>query len=321
MAPISVLRAGSQSRNPHADADDIGLLVALHEGRCVGYHGVLPGKLRIGQHLSKVSWLVTFYLDTAYRGRGYGTRLVSEILQTGLDLVTTGITLGADGVYRRAGFRQLGELTYYQVLTPNSEPYALALQKLKTLSTTFVTRPVKRLDPTTGPAAFGHDSEASFLRNHETLNWMIQNPWIESRSVAQEDVGHYYFSRVRDLYRCMALEIWAPHGKTPKGFVVLSVSRHKRKSVLKVLDICFKDPGDIGIAGYVALEYAREFKSDRLEYPQALAVFFQSQPDLAPLVKKKKRSYLYLPRGRKSSLAKLAGDITLNYADSDTAFT
>ena len=50
IAPISLVRAGSQAKNPHAEPDDITLLVALCNGRCVGYHGLLPGILKVDEN-------------------------------------------------------------------------------------------------------------------------------------------------------------------------------------------------------------------------------------------------------------------------------
>ncbi|MGD8447432.1 MAG: GNAT family N-acetyltransferase, partial [Desulfobacterales bacterium] len=103
IAPISLVRAASQVNNPLAEPDDITLLVALCKGRCIGYHGLLPGILKIDENYSKIYWLVTFYLDAGFRGQGHGKRLVSEIQNTAVDLVTTGITAGAEGAYRSMG--------------------------------------------------------------------------------------------------------------------------------------------------------------------------------------------------------------------------
>ena len=109
-SPTCLLRAVSQAANPHAAPDDVALLVAIHAGRCVGYHGLLPGALRTADGLSKVFWLITFYVAPAFRGRGIGARLVREALALRVDLVTTGITRAAERAYRAAGFRDLGEI-------------------------------------------------------------------------------------------------------------------------------------------------------------------------------------------------------------------
>ena len=112
IAPISLLRAKSQALNPQGEPNDIALLVAIHQNRCVGYHGLLPGFLQNGGRLSKILWLITFYVDTRCRGKGIGKRLVAAIQEEGVDLTTTGITKGAEMVYRSAGFGQLGDLPF-----------------------------------------------------------------------------------------------------------------------------------------------------------------------------------------------------------------
>jgi GNAT superfamily N-acetyltransferase len=95
IAPISLVRAGSQAKNPHAEPDDITLLVALCNNRCVGYHGLLPGILKIDENYSKVYWGSTIYLDAGFRGQGHGKHLIREIQNTAVDLVLTGSAVGA----------------------------------------------------------------------------------------------------------------------------------------------------------------------------------------------------------------------------------
>jgi GNAT superfamily N-acetyltransferase len=321
IAPISLLRAKSQSKNPQGEPDDLALLVALHENRCVGYHGLLPGLLKIKDSVSKIYWLVTFYLDAGFRGKGYGKQLVTEIQNTNVDLVTTGITKAAAGVYRSSGFRQLGELPFYQLRPENTSTFTAVLQNLKPREKTFTSKSVNRLTEKLKTANARQDSSISFQREIETINWMIRSPWVVSRQEAQEDVKPYYFSRVRDLFKFIPLEIFAPDGKACKGYLVLSISRKKNKTILKVLDFYFHDPKDIFIAGYFALKYAKDYRADRLEYPVGLKTFLGDQTGLKHLLKRKKRLYLFYPRSNDSPLARLAEKIKLNYCDSDTAFT
>jgi GNAT superfamily N-acetyltransferase len=321
MAPISILRAKSQSKNPQAEPDDLALLVALHKNRCVGYHGLLPGLLKNKDSASKIYWLVTFYLDAKFRGKGYGKQLVTEIQNTNVDLVTTGITQAAAGVYRSSGFRQLGELPLYQLRPENAIVFNAVLQNLTVRQKTFISKTVNQLTEKLITAKTRQDSIISFQRDIKTINWMISNPWVVSRQEAQKDVKPYYFSRVRDLFKFIPLEIFAPDGKSCKGYLVLSISRKKNKTILKVLDFNFHDPKDIFIAGYFALKYAKEYRADRLEYPVALKTFLGEQTGLTHLVKRKKRLYLFYPRSNDSPLARLAEKIELTYGDSDTAFT
>jgi GNAT superfamily N-acetyltransferase len=321
VAPISLLRAKSQFHNPQADPDDMALLVALHQNRCVGYHGLLPGLLKNKHRVSKLYWLVTFYLAAEFRGQGYGKRLVTEIKNTNVDLVTTGITTAAAGVYRSEGFRQLGELPYCQLRPENGAVLTTALQHLKSRANAFTAKPVNQLSQKFAPPAARQGSNIAFQRDIQTINWMIRNPWVISRQDARPDVKQYYFSRVRDQFEFVALEIFAPDGKARKGYLVLSISRNKDKSIVKVLDFYFHDAKNIFIAGLLAIKYARDYQADRLEYPAELAGFLENQPDLIPMIKMKKRLYLFYPQHNCSPLSTVANKIKLNYCDSDTAFT
>ena len=191
VAPISLLRAKSQSKNPLSEPDDIALLVALHDNRCVGYHGLLPGLLKNKDRVSKIYWLVTFYLDAGFRGQGHG-RLVTEIKNTNVDLVTTGITGAAAGAYRSAGFQQLGELPYYELRPENTKFFTAVLRSLKSRENAFTAKSVSQLTENFETAAARQDSIISFQRDIKTINWMIRNPWVVSRQETQEDVKHYY---------------------------------------------------------------------------------------------------------------------------------
>jgi GNAT superfamily N-acetyltransferase len=115
VTPISIIRAQSQTKNPHAHPDDVVLLLAFHQNRCVAYHGLLPGLLKSHGNFSKVYWLVTFFVSPDYRNKGIGKLLVKDIQSLSTDLVTTGITKAAEGVYRSMGFKPLGELPYIQL--------------------------------------------------------------------------------------------------------------------------------------------------------------------------------------------------------------
>ena len=321
VAPISLLRAESQSKNPQGEPDDIALLLALHENRCVGYHGLLPGWLRYEDRFSKIYWLVTFYLDPASRGKGYGRQLVAAIQHTNIDLVTTGITASADGVYRSTGFRQLGELQYFQLRPENHKVLMTVLKNLGPVEKTLASKPTTRLTDNDLQSGTRRSSKIGFLRSIESINWMIRNPWVVSRQDARQDAEHYYFSRVRDLFKFIALEIFTPDGAVYKGYLVLSISRHKNRATLKVLDYCFNDPQDTFIAGYYAIKYANEYRTDRLELPAGLNNFLEKHVRPTCRVKRKKRLYLFHPRSGDSPLAKLAQKINLSYCDSDTAFT
>ncbi len=113
--PISPARALSQSRNPYASAEDPALLVAFADGRCVGYFGLVPGKLANADRFFKIYFASTFFIAPEYRNRGIGALILKELKNLNIDVVLTGMTKSAKRTYDSAGFKELGNLTYYQL--------------------------------------------------------------------------------------------------------------------------------------------------------------------------------------------------------------
>lgn len=350
VAPISLVRARALALNPLADPEDIALAVAFHRERCIGYHGVLPGYLNIAADRSKVYWLVTFYLDPDFRGRGCGKKLVNEIQKTGVDLVATGITRGAEWVYRSLGFTELGELSYGQLrldrlhLTSAHKGGAGKQGMLRHIDEwwyrlakkgmyAFLCRkakPPRHLQaaasgwpPSAGPDTWPGQSgrEGSFDRGSATIGWMLRHPWIVPRTDGREDVNNYYFSRVRDLFEFVFLEISDHTGESNRGFVILSLSGNKNSTVIKILDYRVPRDDDLFLVGYLALDHARQVAADRIEYPASLNDFFSGHLGVTSLLKNKKRLYLYCPGHAESPLASAADLVRLDYCDSDTPFT
>ena len=114
-APISLRRALSQSHNPYGRPDDVALLVALHGDKCVGYQGILPGLFCHKGELKRVHWSTAFFVSTDYRGEGVAGRLLKEIKKLNIDFPVTRMTESARQAYLKAGFKELGNLTYYQL--------------------------------------------------------------------------------------------------------------------------------------------------------------------------------------------------------------
>ncbi len=114
-APIPLIRALSQSKNPYGHPDDVVLLVAYSGEQCVGYQGLLPGLLKTDAQTSKVYWGMAWYVIPEFRRRGIGQRLLEEIKRTKIDYITPQMTENAESVFRRAGYKDLGRLTYFQL--------------------------------------------------------------------------------------------------------------------------------------------------------------------------------------------------------------
>jgi GNAT superfamily N-acetyltransferase len=113
--PISRRRALSQLNNPYGRPDDVALLVALYGNQCVGYQGLLPGLLAHQNDLKRVHWSTAFFVAADYRGAGVASRLLERIKALNVDFPVTRMTESARQAYLKAGFQELGYLTYYQL--------------------------------------------------------------------------------------------------------------------------------------------------------------------------------------------------------------
>jgi GNAT superfamily N-acetyltransferase len=115
VAPITLTRAVSQSKNPYARREDVVLLVAFSGDQCVGYHGLLPAVLKYGDTLARVHWATTFFVAPDFRGQGIGKQLLKEIKNSKIDFVVCQMTESARRAYRSIGFKDLGQLSYFQL--------------------------------------------------------------------------------------------------------------------------------------------------------------------------------------------------------------
>jgi GNAT superfamily N-acetyltransferase len=115
VAPISLMRAASQSKNPYGRPEDAALFVAFSANQCVGYHGLLPAIFNHGDNLAPVYWATTFYVAPDFRGQGIGKCLLEEIKNAKIDFFVTQMTESAERTYRSAGYQDIGALDYFQL--------------------------------------------------------------------------------------------------------------------------------------------------------------------------------------------------------------
>jgi hypothetical protein len=127
LIPITSHRALAHSLNPYADSDDVALLVAYYEDECVGYFGILPGRLETPAGMHKVYWASTFFVDPRHR-RWVAPRILKEAISLGYDLIVTGTNDAVDRLYRAMKFREFGPLTYrYITLQCRTERLLLSM--------------------------------------------------------------------------------------------------------------------------------------------------------------------------------------------------
>jgi GNAT superfamily N-acetyltransferase len=113
--PITLQRARAHANNPYADPDDVALLAAIdEEDDVVGYFGIMPMRLRVGEHLYKTHWFTTWSVSPKVRGRGVGFELMREALTLKLDFLIVG-SVHARRVCEKFGFWEREPLQYYWI--------------------------------------------------------------------------------------------------------------------------------------------------------------------------------------------------------------
>jgi hypothetical protein len=357
--PITKGRAVAYANNPHADENDIGLLVVYMGEKCLGYLGIMPGLLKAGDRFSKVHWFSGWYVPPEFRVTSIGGVLLMNAFSLKYDLVITGLSRIAQRVLRSLGLHEIAPLAYC-VLEINRLAllFSLAQKALRKIGikptlTDVIFRiperifcsPIKKIlynmlfyyhkggmeeisykevsKVGNGPIEQAKYNAASteFYRGTEVVNWMLQDKWMPELEKAEEADLNYYFFNARDISKFIALEVYSPDRRDYKGFLVLSVTSEGLKTVLKVLDFHFFNYADYKYILPLALKYAKIYLSDYIEFPASLGVYIKGGILTKFLFQKKKRIYFCHPKDKNSLMAVSLNDIKLNYCDGDTAFT
>jgi GNAT superfamily N-acetyltransferase len=331
--PISPQRVLAHSHNPCARPDDIVLLMAFIGTECIGYHGLLPGLLKHDDKVSRVFWATTFYVSEAHRGQGIGKLLIEKIKALNVDFAVTGMTQGAEKTYLNSGLNVLGPIMFYQLRMEKVIRFKLFYQMVKGLLyrywlsrqpgdfQEFNYKQVDQINIELKSNKVISYPVPAFHRDIEMVNWMLKYPWVLSRDTAEVRKENYHFARVRDIFKYIALEIYSQRDNALKGFLILSVSHKKGKTIIKILDYYLKNLSDLKIISVLSLKLAAHHLADSIDIPSELQNYFQNKFLHKHLLEKKKRSYVYHPESTTSPLSSSADRIALNYCDGDTAFT
>lgn len=160
-----------------------------------------------------------------------------------------------------------------------------------------------------------------FHRDLRSVNWMLQYPWITSRSGNERKLKNYHFSHRVERFQYVPVEFYRPGKLQAEGFVIFSVLRHHGKTRLKILEYFFRSEQEAALIPRMAIKLAGKFLADRIEFSQNLKPCFDTYPVFLSMSKTQHRSYLYHPRSPESPFAGCAGKISFDFPDGDTAFT
>lgn len=352
VVPISPERALAQSLNPHAAPDDVGLLAAFQGGRCVGYLGLLPQRLRTREGDFPVHWMTTWLVSPHLRGAGVGFRLLSAALELGYDVFVTGYTPAAGRALRRAGFAEFGAAGFHTVSVRRVAPWtapltllrrqlrragreggrasslALRLERLAGApAREVVYHGLERLAPegvrweeveqVTESAAPADGRDVRFLRDAEVVNWMLRHPWVVEDP--RGDSGRYHFTRARRVFRQEALELRGP-GES-RGYAVLSVASRGERTSLRVLDHRLETPEEHAAVAVAAAGYARRHQADEILFPEEFGPVLERVPGARLLLKRGRRPFLCRPHDPEGPVARALEELHPGFEDGDVAFT
>lgn len=358
ISPISQYRAESQSKNPYADEDDAGLLVAYYGDQCVGYQGIVPGLLRTRSGLGKVYWGTAAYVLPEFRKRMVAIQLIKKFTSLKKDIVLTGFDSVVADVFKGFHFQEIGPLAYLTLRPDRLDPFSFPFRRFYRLQKKWpVARKMadsaiglsKRLSYPQVRNAFYRSVAGRAEKALKGVRWREThclegvpagsqraaatgprfergpatiNWMLENPWIREEGAvarPPYYFSEIYKQFRYVALVIDGPD-KPGRSFVVLSLVRENDESKLKVLDLSC-DEQDADALFWLICKYAADQRADEIEMP----ALFARQVSLLPLgsfaMKPETRRYLCRPCSPESSLALALPELALDLSDGDCAFT
>jgi len=152
VAPIDIQRAVAHSKNPVADHQTPGMVVAYAEGRCIGYIGMLPIMGEIDGRRLKVLAPTTQFVAPEYRKKpAPGCKTVADqmyeaSLKTGYDQLITGFNEAGGRIYQRRPdwFTLLPSLLLIRIRLTPLQPISSAARRVHSLNALKAVNPLTK---------------------------------------------------------------------------------------------------------------------------------------------------------------------------------
>lgn len=353
ISPITRHRALAQSKNPYADPDDVGLLVAYDGERCIGYQGILPGLVRGRSGPRKVLWFTANYVLPEFRKRMVGILFLKHVMSMGCDVVATGFEHAGAHMLKGLHFRELGPLTYGKLNFERldvvgrllSRGYRLQRRwavlraiagRAAAVSRTLLFRPARSLyfrglarhvqqrlegvhvreaRNVRASAQSDENPAPRFERGVELINWMIEFPWVTENQAPT--VPPYFFSDTRDLARHIVLELESADGRD-LGFAALFISELGGRRYVKITDHrCAPQNREAMLCA--CLKYVLEYRASEIHWPLSFEDVAARLPLANWLLERVQRPYMYFPSAQ-SPIAEVAQEMALDLSDGDCSF-
>ena len=350
--PISQSRALAWAANPHAEPEDVALIVARIDGRCAGYLGLLPGRVRIHDRVESLSWLSMLFVPEALRSQAIGGLLLMRAIALGRTLAAIGSSAEAERTYRAIGFAPPREVPYFELdllrrhnwlgvplralrvglqrggrAVPGALDSAITacaglearslLPALRALAEhrlgSFHALPLEHL-----PAEIGKDTApVSFVRDRALLEWMLEHPWVSTDRAAEP--ARCFFDDFREASLRRAYALCREPAGTPIGWAILWFDVQGGRRRLHVLDHAL-DPALAGAALVVtALREAERQRASLVFLPGLCAGALQRLGLGGRLFAEQQRRSFYRP-APSSALRPALDQLELHYTDGDIGF-
>lgn len=260
--PITKHRAMSFSRNPRAEADDPVLLVAYRDNRVIGYLGILPDKIFVGDSVYKLGWLTSWWVDPSCTTAGVGAILLfkalnaysqyvgvsgssrgaRQALQASQKFMTISPLKGLDIRLRFNGAanisRRFPVLRLFRVIFKIFDAVADEVVNIRSFFWQRRSRHGRHLtfeyiaaiDEETDHFIKQHHQHDLTRKDKSDLNWIMNNPWILSAPCKDAAGTKYYFSSRAGRFWYLGVKVFKQQNEM-MGFLLLKV-RDDRMSVV-----------------------------------------------------------------------------------------
>ena len=260
--PITKHRALSYCRNPRAAEDDPVLLVAYREGRVIGYLGILPDKIFVGDDRYKMGWLTSWWVDPNYANAGVGAILLFKALNAYNQYI------GVSGSSRQARhaleasrkFMSLNPLRGLDIrlrlnVTGTLKRRVPALKIFRTFFKSFdalsdeivnlrsffwqqrnrhcchlAYEYISAVDEETDRFIKQHNQQDLTRKEKSDLSWIMNNPWILSAPHKDSAGQRYYFASRAGRFFYLGVKVFE-QPQEMIGFLLLKI-RDERMSVV-----------------------------------------------------------------------------------------
>ena len=282
IAPITKHRAQAQVRNPRADADDVALLVAYDGQQIVGYLGILPDRIYLGEGAQKIGWLTAWWAEPGPKYAALGLMLLMKALRAWDDNIgVSGFAISARKFYdaskkfvlikEPAGIVGVVRCVLADLAPrkwPRLKPLIPALRLIDAAVNPFVmlrlrlwagrrapvvSRSLETIGEEVRRFISSHQQNELTRRGPAEFEWIMQHPWVLTGPHASA-TNRYYFSSMGRRFAFFCIEVREHNGRLV-GFLLLNLHDDSLS-----VPYCYCSPADAANVAHVVARHAITLK-------------------------------------------------------------